>query len=438
MFRDCCAESDAADLVARRAGNTRESAFDKLLEFALQPAFDDDHTVAEKVFWGDLLHTRGADALRWLMESADGSRKYDAWFLFDWDLEGDGTVTDLFLEEHGEGLTPDERGLIQRLGRAHLRLYEVEQIDRGRGLRLVDLWNGSRLFVIERSTSLQVATWDLVGGRVASDGLGGHLFEGGLYVYPAVAKERVVGEFRRLHRRYQRRFPGHDSAPFFRKHGAVFNHLWLEQVVFPEPPKVTVAEGDPLVFCRAVFETADVEGVRAKIRGHADVRPLEDDRFAWCEQGPEGLRQVGQWSFENGRVVLESTSQTRVARGRAWIEGLVGDVVRHRATALETLDQAMHDLLRPPPSPATGLPEAQQRAIRELYDRHYLLWLDRPDPDLGNRTPRSAAQGRLWRAKLIERLKRLENGGERAALAGGAAYNFEWLWKELGLERPPA
>jgi hypothetical protein len=192
------------------------------------------------------------------------------------------------------------------------------------------------------------------------------------------------------------------------------------------------------VFCRAVFETADVEGVRAKIRGHADVRPLEDDRFAWCEQGPEGLRQVGQWSFENGRVVLESTSQTRVARGRAWIEGLVGDVVRHRATALEALDQAMHDLLRPPPSPATGLPEAQQRAIRELYDRHYLLWLDRPDPDLGNRTPRSASQGRLWRAKLIERLKRLENGWERAALAGGAAYNFEWLWKELGLERPPA
>ena len=436
-FRDCCAAPDTGDLVARRTAKIRKSAVSKLLAFALQPAFEDDHEVAEKLFWGDVLRT-GPDGLRWLIESDDGNIKYNAWFLFDWDLEGDGTLTDLFLEEQGAGLRPEERELLERIGRAPLRLYEVEAVSRGRGLRLLDLWNGSRLFVIDRTASLQTATWDLVGGRVAPDGLGGHVFEGGLYCYPAVVKERIVGEFRRLHRRYQRRFPLHDSTPFFRRHGAVFNHLWLELVVFPQPPELTVTEGDPLVFCQAVFEVCDMEKVRAAISTHPDVRPVEEDRLAWCEAGPDGVRQLGQWSFDNGRLVLEATSQARAARGRAWVEGLVGPLVRHRATAIETVDEAMQELRRTPAAPADGSPEAQGRAMRELYDRHYLLWLDRPDPELGDRTPRTAARGRLWKGRLIERLKRLENAGERAVLAGRPAYDFQWLWKELGLQRPSA
>ena len=43
--------------------------------------------------------------------------------------------------------------------------------------------------MIERTATAQMVTWDLLGARVAPDGLGGNVFEGGLYLYPAEAKD---------------------------------------------------------------------------------------------------------------------------------------------------------------------------------------------------------------------------------------------------------
>jgi hypothetical protein len=81
-------------------------------------------------------------------------------------------------------------------------------------------------------------------------------------------------------------------------------------------------------------------------------------------------------------------------------------------------------------------PAVEIGAVREMYDRHYHTWLDRPVPALGNRTPRAAAQTKIWRPRLIDLLKRIENGTERGALAGRPSYDFGWIWKELGLDRP--
>mgnify|MGYP006178731577 CR=1 FL=1 len=39
-----------------------------------------------------------------------------------------------------------------------------------------------------------------------------------------------------------------DVSSFFRKHGMVFHHLWLNLVAFPDPPEVVTSDGDPLVF----------------------------------------------------------------------------------------------------------------------------------------------------------------------------------------------
>ena len=436
-YKHCCSGDDDARLAALASATTRDSAISKLLTFAFQPAFDSDHSVAEIVFWRDLLNDVSPTELQWLMDSEDATIKYNSWFLFDWDVDGSGTVADLFLQESSAQLTDAERQFIARLAGTHLRLYEVQEVDRGRGLRVLDLWTGARLYVVEKTATVQIVTWDLLGARVAPDGLGGNVFEGGLYLYPADAKEEIVSEFRKAFRRHQRKFPEDDAPAFFKKHGMMFNHLWLNLVVFPEPPQVVTAEGDPLIFCRAVFDTQHADEVRATIARQDRVRPADDGQLAWCEVTDEGDRVLGTWTFEPKRVVLDATSQERAAKGRAWLEGLVGDLVRYRATALETVDQAMNALRRP--RPASLLEERLEEhteVVRELYDRHYHTWMDRPAPALGNRTPRAAAQTKLWRPRLVDLLKQLENGAERAALAGRPAYDFGWIWKELGLERP--
>jgi len=435
-YRDCCGTPEHGGIATATSSSVRESLISKLLSFAFQPAFDSDHSIAETIFWGKLLRDAAPHEVQWLMDSEDANIKYNAWFLFDWDMDGQGTVADLFLENESEHLSLVERQFLSRLAGAHLRLYEVEAVRRGEGVHLLDLWSGGRLFVIERTASDQIVTWDLLGARVAPDGFGDYVFEGGLYLFPADAKPPVVSHFRRLHRRHLRKFPDDDTATFFRKHGTVFNHLWLNLVAFPEPPEVVTAEGDALIFCRAVFDTRDVDAVRAAIIQHPGIVPGEDGRFAWRENAVEGEREVGQWVFEGQRIVFETTSQERAARGRIWLESLAGDRVRYRATGLETLQQTMDELRRQPLTSIELPTTAETGAVRELYDRQYAAWLDRPDPSLGNRTPRAAAQTKLWRPQLVERLKRLENSAERSAQQGRPPYDFQWIWKELGLQRP--
>jgi hypothetical protein len=435
-YKDCCGAREGLRAAVASSASTRESSISKLLSFAFQPAFDSDHSIAETVFWGSLLRDAKPHEVQWLMDSEDANIKYNSWFLFDWDIDGQGTAADLFLEDEHARLSGAERDFLERLCRAHLRLYEVEVVDRGLGVHLVDLWTGERSFVIERTATEQIVTWDLLGARVAPDGLGGQVFEGGLYLYPSDAKAHMLSHFKRLFRRHKKKFPDDDAAAFFQQHGMVFHHMWLKLVAFPEPPQVMTADGEAVMFCRAVFDADDAAAVREQIAAQPDVQPGEEELLLLIESTPTGDRQVGAWGFEGQRVVFETTSQERAARGRAWLEALVGDRVRYRATALETIEQTINELKRQPARPVEPLPEGESEAVRELFDRHFASWLDRPNPAFGNRTPRAAAHTKLWRPQVMEVLKHLENGAERASLRGRPSYDFRWIWRELGLERP--
>ena len=439
-YKHCCGngESESKALIA---GRTRDSALAKLLTFAFHPAFDSDHAVAEVLFWGNLIRDPSNPDFEWILDSEDATIKYNTWFLFDWEAEDSGTVVDLFLEEAAAGLTPPEREFLQRLSQASLRLYEVESVEPGEGAHLIDLWTSTRLFVIERTATEEIVAWDLIGARVAPDGMGGNVFEGGLYLYPMEAKDEVLRHFRRLYRRHHRRYPLDNANTFFRKNGVVFHHLWLSLVAFPEPPEIVTSDGDPLVFCRSVFDTDEPEAVRQLLQSQPQVRVAADGTLGWTEASGATEHEVGTWSVEGRRVMFETTSQERATRGRAWLESIAGSRVRYRATALETIEQTINELRRRRPksvslAAAQEPPAHEAGAVRELYDRHYHDWMDRPVPALANRTPRAAARSRLWRGKVVELLKGFENMSARGALDGRPAYDFQWMWRELGLERP--
>jgi SEC-C motif len=439
-YKNCCGngESQSSALVASR---TRDSALAKLLTFAFHPAFDSDHAVAEVLFWGNLIRDSSNPDFEWILDSEDATIKYNTWFLFDWEAEDSGTVVDIFLEEAAAGLTPAEREFLQRLAYASLRLYEVESVQPGEGVHLIDLWTSTRLFVIERTATEEMVAWDLLGARVAPDGMGGNVFEGGLYLYPMESKDEVLQHFRRLHRRHHRKFPLDDAKTFFRRHGIVFHHLWLRLVAFPEPPEVVTSDGDPLVFCRSVFDTDEPDAIRGILEAQPQIRVAADGALGWLEGNGDQQHEVGTWSIEGKRVLFETTSQERATRGRAWLEAIAGSRVRYRATALETIEQTMNELCRHRPKYATAIepkepPVQEDGAVRELYDRHYHDWLDRPLLALANRTPRAAARSRLWRRKVVDLLKGFENMTARGALHGRPPYDFQWIWRELDLERP--
>ena len=52
----------------------------------------------------------------------------------------------------------------------------------------------------------------------------------------------------------------------------------------------------------------------------------------------------------------------------------------------------------------------------------------------GGRTPRHATRLKTLRPRLIDLLKEMESHEARASKAESPAYDFGWMWRELGLE----
>jgi hypothetical protein len=81
-------------------------------------------------------------------------------------------------------------------------------------------------------------------------------------------------------------------------------------------------------------------------------------------------------------------------------------------------------------------PETQEELVGQYYEQHYRKWVDEPLPALRGRTPREAAAQARERPRVVALLKEMENMSARQHLAGRAAYDFGWMWGELGLARP--
>ena len=435
-FKKCCllepaALSPAADVSAR------EGALSKLLRFAERPQFDSDREIGNILFWGKRLFEIPAPDAQALLEGDDAAAKYNCWFVFDLDIEGGRTIADMFLAQKSHQLSAAEHGFLDRLRQSHLALYEAIGVTPGRGIELRDLWTGAEMFVEERTASRSLVVWDLLGGRVVAGSDGVARFEGGMYLYNRGDKDTILQELKRYHRRFVKHNPHADLPDFFRRHGMIFNHLWLDLVVCRPLPKIVTAEGDQLVFTRVAFDVDDAAAFPVLLADRDDVDPQGDGTFVWTEEAPPGYRTLGTITIRGARLLLETVSKERAVRGREWLEALAGSTIRYRATSYETLASAIeHRRSEPAPPPGDDpSPEMAAGAVQELQDLHYRAWLDQPIPALGDHAPRAAARSKRWRPRLVDLLKQTENQAERNRLAGRPAYDSSWLWRELGLSR---
>src|SRR6185295_7771852 len=150
----------------------------------------------------------------------------------------------------------------------------------------------------------------------------------------------------------------------------------------------------------------------------------------------EMQRSIGVIVIEQKRVVCETLSRGRAERARDEFSALWGGAVRFRAISYEDVDQALKHAPHGAEEKTPEIPDAEQeKLLAEYYERYYRNWIDEPVPALGGRTPRHAAKLKTIRPKLIALLKDFESQSERQRRAGEIAYDFRWMWEELGLNR---
>jgi hypothetical protein len=280
-----------------------------------------------------------------------------------------------------------------------------------------------------------VVRWNVLVARVMLGPAGVPVLDGMPYLFPARAKDAVMKDLRRLHRRV----PG-DDLDFFKRFGCAFFAWWIMHVVLASRlPQVRTAEGDEMVFASAVFDVLDRAALERALAGRPDLDRQEDGRYAWLAPGgsEEFRRGLGTFVLDAGRVVLETTSKPRAERGRAFLEALAGAAVRYRATSFEGVEQAMKRRPAKPPREADPVPpEIEAEIVGAYYDKHYRAWVDEPLPALGGQTPREAAGSKAGRPRVVALLKDMESMSARERLAGRPAYDFGWMWAELGLTQP--
>lgn len=431
----CCLLTASAPTGAYTVAE-RQSAQIALGRFGWRHEFDADRDRAQHKFWDAAADLLGG---RMPPEVADqGEVFFHDWFTTHFRLESGPTLIELLLEREARRLRPGEARYLSRARLAHLRPYEIVRVRPDEGLDLLDLWARKPIRVHERLGTRQLVQWDVLAARVMLGAEGLPVLDGAPYLYPARARDPILKDLRSAHRTFRREVPG-DDLDFLKRFGSFFFLWWIAYTIVPSRPEIRTAEGDELVFTKVVFDVRDAEGLGRALAGHPDLDRQDDGSYAWFEPGgtPEFRRGLGAFVLDGRRAVLETTSRARAERGRALLESLAGAAVRYRATSLESVEQAM---ARRPSRPAREAdeipPEVAAQVVHGFYERHYRGWVDTPLPALRGKTPREAAGSKTGRPKVVALLKDLESHAARDRLAGRPAYDFGWMWAELGLDRP--
>ena len=414
----------------------RSSALAKLMRFAARPKYKELHRAALTLFWGDWLSEKPDHQAEEVMTSEQVEIAYNSWFAFDFDCGGGRTMLDVYLEIEGNQLSSGELNYLNGLRGSHLRLYEILEVKPDQGFEVRDLWDDRRLYVRERAATRQIVAWDLVVARIGPGGDGETVFETLPYLFPAADKDDLLKGLRKAHKVFTHEFPDEGICDFFRRMVPVFHKLWLERVALPPPPKMFTGDGEPFIFAKVIFDLIDRDAVIRSLADRDDIVDQDDGSYVWLAPAGAFQRSVGTIIVEEKRVVFETTSRKRAEKARDELPSLFGGAVRFRAISYEDVEQAMK---RAPTSTKPKEPdipiEEQRKILGEYYENHYRKWLDEPVPALGNRTPRHAARLKTVRPKLIALLKDFESRSERQRRAGEIAYDFRWMWEELGLTR---
>ncbi len=275
-------------------------------------------------FWGDFDPEEELDGSA--LQVAETS--FWEWFIHDCRIEEEGYATPIELyERSGMALDPERIAVLERMRKTVVSLYEVEEVLPEEGLLLNDLILGGTYAVRERLGTRGLSKWDIFAARlIFVDGV--HVISGGMHPYPRSAKRDLLEGLEKLYKRYRKNAPDDSRALFLKLVGYSFNRYWCMLVKTPFQPKLTNKDGEPFVFCKALFEMDDRIAAVEKLRSLDAMEEEEQGTFQWLGErtDDDSATVLGTVRMRGRSLALECNSRERIEAGKALL--------------LERLDQA--------------------------------------------------------------------------------------------------
>ncbi|MFZ5530058.1 MAG: hypothetical protein ACOY4U_03280, partial [Pseudomonadota bacterium] len=341
------------------------------------------------------------------------------------------------------------RKYLEALIDSRLHLYEVTDVRPGTGLtlRLLDVPKGTTeepVFVHEKSGSQQLSRWDVISARILCV-QEEYVLAGGVLPVRSDQSKELLKAYARLSKANSI-----DPMPSLCTTAWI---AWLHTVQTAPRPQVVNHDGDDILMGKSRLPLlARADEIAAVMNTLPGWESASDHhlRWVWLASGeapatrPKSRRKsqpvspagtlLGETVLERKHLVFTTNSRQRMERGLLLLQQALGDKVGPARTSYEQMDI---DAMPAPGGPAISelpSPDDQHGMILAILDRHYRETIRMPIPALGNMTAAQALKTQAGRIKVIAWLKDLERSTAQSATQRGMpAYDFGWMWEELGL-----
>ena len=442
-YKNCCLgkqSEPSQTLYYRRLSEAHDRLVNRLLPYATRKFGKEavDVAMAEFLLWPD-----PDDAI---VEGALDrfGTIFVPWFLFNWEYDSSSaevefpapegrTVAELYAEERGTRLDHLEHKLIESINRKPYTFFEVEHVDRGKGMRLKNVLQGDSIEVEERSGSEYVQRGDLVFGcAVYVDGVGMIVGLG-----PTIIPPRHKPEIITLRMQLS---SGTSSATddILNEWDIEIRDLFFDiDHTLNAIPKMCNTDGDPLELHRLIYEVSSADEAFEKLCDlcvTVEAKELLEEakrdsagriihvEFSWDRLGHKaspGMPNtvLGHIVIDGRRLTAEVNSAQRAKTLRHEIDSRLGKRSQFKLDEIQDVNSMLNkpDARRPGKKHSAEHNELMQHPelkehLSGMLRKHWDGWIDQKIPALGGKTPREAVKSSDGREAVEALLKDAERG----------------------------
>jgi hypothetical protein len=389
------------------------------------------------------------------------------WFIHDYPIPGHyQPVIRLFLMSSPK-LTNEEMQILIDWQDAHISVFQVKDIEPGKGVLAEDIFSGEEFFFTDVSLSHQIKKWELITFRKIKVLEESQLSAAGGREHPK-SKEDIRHFIMDHFQLFKKQNRAADFSTFLRAKGYLLAQRSLTLNAKPiELPTLFTSSGEKYEFWEARYDLGDFHKAIGLLDNEEDFQQteLEEDNqgnpikvfYDWLERGKssgeikkikptggltlksfftsgpgmESYRILGSIKLEPGRLVTTAQGKERLAIGRQRLENVLQNLIKHRVDSVQSLESMMEEKAKAKPKQVDDEipPEIKQALLKDMYDNHYREWLDYPLPALGGKTPRKAIRSKEGRQRVEDLLREMEYLHNESDVE----YDISWVRKELKL-----
>jgi hypothetical protein len=383
--------------------------------------------------------TLQAETQGWASQVMRGMTEYFAELLFE--IEPHNVVDD-YLKRRGWKETPIGRQYLEELSTTPVRLYQVQAVVLGVSITVQDLIEPEKVVIVPEVLGSQaIGVGEFLLAKVIEVQETPY-FTGSLFKLRSEDALEWASEIREI-LVAEETDPEDEEAV-----AALFQDLRVDllgdAVAYLLNPLPTITNTDGHLYLQSEIRfpvLTEAETISRTLDSLPDFERESPETLNWIWFDPQRSSKnqftvLGSVKLTSKWLKSEVNSQERAKALSDYLQTVLpealGQAVITYQSVKSLLDEADH---LEDNHPALDLSaEEVQQVVHEALDEQYRQTLDQPIPMLGNLSPKAAVQSANGRKQVIQWLLHLEQSSQQRDPVL-AAYDFGWLWEELGISR---